>query len=592
MRKFLSLCLSLVMLLALTLPAAAYTDTEPPLWQRMGYGSLSACLDIEEITEEQYGILAERSAGFDPNAYYASEYGYYEGSLSAQEYMDYWELDEAAFAQTMFEEWFHDQTYAFWLENYQEEARRQLEEARNKAIQDAGGVPGQVNVMLNGKCLSFGKAAPEIVSGRTMVPMRAILESLGAQVAYDGDTKTATVTLGETVLTHVIGETTISTAAGETLQMKAASYIKSGRTMVPLRFFSEALGYDVFWDADYRTAVLIDKAALIAGMDSHYTILNDYMQKQYAALDMDGRNLEAKAVLDGDVLIYDTINGNKKHHLDIDISALLGQEGIDISGKMDLSLVLDLLKAVDSEEEIPAWLTAAMKDITFQVIADKENVWLYMPILVQFMREQGVEDIPKGDVWFQSKEGMDLESLYLSLGALQAQAKEMTIGQIVYQTATRLGSPFRYYQTIGDSDKGIELLMGDKTFTKSGSNYKWKLDQETINKRSKEFKEIFLTDEIDFPMSIELTLKANGGCDFSMKGEYGYGGETAAKFTIAGTSTTTKGTMTVKVQVKNVCDVDLKLESTVQPTTKAPASKPPANAVIIDEDYSAMPLPA
>ena len=232
MRKFLSLCLSLVMLLALTLPAAAYTDTEPPLWQRMGYGSLSACLDIEEITEEQYGILAERSAGFDPNAYYASEYGYYEGSLSAQEYMDYWELDEAAFAQTMFEEWFHDQTYAFWLENYQEEARRQLEEARNKAIQDAGGVPGQVNVMLNGKCLSFGKAAPEIVSGRTMVPMRAILESLGAQVAYDGDTKTATVTLGETVLTHVIGETTISTAAGETLQMKAASYIKSGRTMV------------------------------------------------------------------------------------------------------------------------------------------------------------------------------------------------------------------------------------------------------------------------------------------------------------------------------------------------------------------------
>jgi len=41
---------------------------------------------------------------------------------------------------------------------------------------------------------------PAIVDGRTMVPMRAIFEALGAEVGWDGDTRTATGTLGEQAL--------------------------------------------------------------------------------------------------------------------------------------------------------------------------------------------------------------------------------------------------------------------------------------------------------------------------------------------------------------------------------------------------------
>ena len=118
-----------------------------------------------------------------------------------------------------------------------------------------GGTPGQINVMVDGKCVPFDRVYPALISGRTMVPLRGVLEFLGARVDYDAATRTATVT-GEAVsFTHVIGtdKITLGEGGGE-LTMDVASAIQNGSTLVPLRFFSQALGYDVFWDKDYRTA--------------------------------------------------------------------------------------------------------------------------------------------------------------------------------------------------------------------------------------------------------------------------------------------------------------------------------------------------
>ena len=49
---------------------------------------------------------------------------------------------------------------------------------------------------------------PQLVSGRTLVPMRAIFEYLGAEVTWDNDTRTATGTLNDTVVTIQIDNTT------------------------------------------------------------------------------------------------------------------------------------------------------------------------------------------------------------------------------------------------------------------------------------------------------------------------------------------------------------------------------------------------
>lgn len=92
-------------------------------------------------------------------------------------------------------------------------------------------------------------APPFIQTGRTMVPLRAISEGLGAKVEYDGKTRKGqiTVKLGSKTVVVWIGETT-GKVDGKSVTMEVPPMIKKGRTFVPLRFISEGLGCMVNWN--------------------------------------------------------------------------------------------------------------------------------------------------------------------------------------------------------------------------------------------------------------------------------------------------------------------------------------------------------
>ena len=102
-----------------------------------------------------------------------------------------------------------------------------------------------IQVEVNGRPLSF-RVPPTRVSGRTMVPLRGIFESLGAQVNWYANTSTITATKGATDVQLSIGDPR-ATVNGRTVLLDAPAMILNGSTMVPLRFISEALGADVKW---------------------------------------------------------------------------------------------------------------------------------------------------------------------------------------------------------------------------------------------------------------------------------------------------------------------------------------------------------
>lgn len=84
-----------------------------------------------------------------------------------------------------------------------------------------------------------------IKSGRTYVPFRAIGELLGARVEYDNNVRTITTYFDDSVLTMSVGYNHYA-IDGKVYQMDAAPYINSdGRTMVPIRFIAQVIGYDV-----------------------------------------------------------------------------------------------------------------------------------------------------------------------------------------------------------------------------------------------------------------------------------------------------------------------------------------------------------
>ena len=101
---------------------------------------------------------------------------------------------------------------------------------------------------------------PVIKNGRTLVPTRAILEALGATVAWYPSTRKSTVTLGKDSLDLWIDKP-LASLNGTTLAIDAANsavvpVIMNSRTMLPLRFVAESFGFDVQYDAAQQMITL------------------------------------------------------------------------------------------------------------------------------------------------------------------------------------------------------------------------------------------------------------------------------------------------------------------------------------------------
>ena len=92
---------------------------------------------------------------------------------------------------------------------------------------------------------------PVIQDGRTMVPFRALAEALGVNVTWDGTAQTVHATDGNRSIKLQIGShTAYRNEAPVTLD--APPLITGGRTLIPLRFFSEAFDCQVVWDGSVK----------------------------------------------------------------------------------------------------------------------------------------------------------------------------------------------------------------------------------------------------------------------------------------------------------------------------------------------------
>ena len=101
---------------------------------------------------------------------------------------------------------------------------------------------------------------PVIKNGRTLVPIRAIIEALAGTVGWDATTKKATVTLGKKTIVLWIGKSAATVNGVSTLidstNAKVVPEIINGRTMLPLRFVTQNLGATVGWDQNTQTITI------------------------------------------------------------------------------------------------------------------------------------------------------------------------------------------------------------------------------------------------------------------------------------------------------------------------------------------------
>lgn len=589
MKKLLSLLLAAALALILAAPAPAYEDTDPPQWQQWGYDSLEEYLAWNETEEEYYDEIAgtvarEKAYPAWKAAYLAAHPGYAEQLLAEDDppiwqqwYYDSQEEFEAencaagqSYSDWLVEYWLEDEFWDEWYDSYYAEQFRQEKEAL--------GLTFDVNVMLDGKALAFSDAAPEIANGRTMVPLRAVMEELGAAVDFDDAAKTASIVRDGKTLSFVLGSDRFTVAEnGETgeLVLDSVPYIKNDRIYVPIRFVGDALGYEVLWSDTYRTAVLIDKEAAVAEFNKNFTVLNAVLAM---GSDLDRtQTYKGESKLDLKVTLFDSINGDKTYAGSV--SAAVVQNGTAAQGtvRYDVGDLLGLIAALDGEpdeadaEDLGA-LTAALDD-GIEMIIDLDGGKLYFRGSLFALAYGGNMDFD-GDAWLSMDFGALGMEGFSELAELAG--KTYTIGDLVYLLAGYEAlEPVYLVESLAEAEADLAFL-GDNHFTKRGNVWHYEealpgLDGEGSG-------------------SVRMDVAVKDGVATGVKGSLSYDVEnswyaigSAAHLSCDFDLSPLNASLSGSFHMKNVCLVEFSLtaESKAAPGTEVP-SAPPAGAEVID----------
>jgi hypothetical protein len=109
-------------------------------------------------------------------------------------------------------------------------------------------------VVVNGQLMVFDQP-PVVAGGRILVPLRGVFEHLGATVLWNPATNVVTAQRGDTQVQLVVGGRQAS-VNGRVVLLDVPATIVGGRTLVPLRFVSEAMGAYVDWDNATRVVTI------------------------------------------------------------------------------------------------------------------------------------------------------------------------------------------------------------------------------------------------------------------------------------------------------------------------------------------------
>ncbi len=115
--------------------------------------------------------------------------------------------------------------------------------------------PDGITVILNGKKLEFD-VEPIIINGRTMVPMRVIFEALGAKVNWD-DAAQSAIGITKNTTVKITIEKDYLLKNDNIVILDSPAVIISGRTLVPVRAIAESLDCKVEWYSKTKTVEIL-----------------------------------------------------------------------------------------------------------------------------------------------------------------------------------------------------------------------------------------------------------------------------------------------------------------------------------------------
>jgi len=112
-----------------------------------------------------------------------------------------------------------------------------------------------ITVTIDGVAVEFTDQQPVIIDGRTLVPAGGVFQALGFNPSWNSAAQTATLTRDDFTIVITIGNA-VFTTNGIQHTLDVPAQIINGRTMLPIRAVLESVGYQLNWNSATRTVVI------------------------------------------------------------------------------------------------------------------------------------------------------------------------------------------------------------------------------------------------------------------------------------------------------------------------------------------------
>jgi len=566
MKKLLTLFLALSMLLSLAVPTLAVETAAEESY-----------VDVqeEEVTPYDQGY----EDGWNDGLAAGAEEGQADALALTPKLLSYSESlwSEEATYEDGYTEGFTDGRCSGYDEAYWQACGRYPGE--DWIVLEKGGVPGQVNVMVEGQCIDFADTCPTIEHDRTMIPVRAVMETLDAEVDYEEGDQAVIITKDAITVTFSIGSTTYTvTQDGETTtdEMDTAAYIvpEDGRTMVPLRFLSEAFGYVVLWDSDYRTAVVVDDEALIAEVDSKFTYMNDLLAQQIQQ--QMGMKYHEKDSMTGTLTLYNDQGEPSQSIFHLGVEAYSDTE--TMSSRIDLSLdIKDTLLSVmetypdlfsDLDVDLRTALETDLNNITATILLTEEGkIYLHVPLVNSLLLGASEPD----KVWLELN---DLGALGVDLTQT---GETLTMGQALVPSLLIDQGSFNLMDNVDMATSLVEAMFGDATAVVEDGTYTWSTDLALMM----EAMGMELTEE-DLAMldSFYMTFSMGEDASYTIDAGLDVKEELGLFFMVEASGGMEGGMTNCVMTMDELFELALTAESVIEEVEELPALTLPADAIV------------
>lgn len=359
-----------------------------------------------------------------------------------------------------------------------------------------------IAVQLDGRQLSFTDAAPEIVNDRAVLPLRAVLEAMGAEVDYDAAAGTVSAKRGGVELAMIPGQKTLTiTENGQTraVEMDVAPYINqsNNRTYIPIRSVAEALGYSVGWDQYDRTVILVDVDALFGG--ATFTLMDNF--SAYCKERQTAGNMSLTGSLTLDAADKSGTVPTEPLKVRGSLEGVVGGRGAQLTGRLSMTGLSGLAAGAGGSPMEQLMIRAMLEllaDLSVEARVDLDSKTLY---LLPPAKLTGAED-----AWYS-----------LDLSAYEAQLlSPADMSQIARLEDAGVGEALAWVlkqMPLNDRDSSYDSLariarlyadmLGDQAFTLSGDAYTARTTLEDVVDL-----EITLTKKGEDVVALDLTMTA------------------------------------------------------------------------------------